>query len=154
MMYKANVGDFPLQDYPCKYWWVRYAVACTYLSEQFQKIWEPRLAELRKKYNFDGFCSQGVFNLKETLGSEKLLKLMGERKIWVYHNKRQVEVKNHDSELWRILDQYLREQAEISWMDCPYEEGQQSKCPFYEKEEFYADVSLEELRQRKGYELC
>jgi len=53
MVYKSNVGDFPLKVYPCKYWFVRYAVACTYLSDKQAELVRLYSAYLDKLYEED-----------------------------------------------------------------------------------------------------
>ena len=39
------------------------------------------------------------------------------------------------------------------WKDCEFENDDQSKCSHYKESEFYKNMSLEELRNRKGYEV-
>jgi len=159
-MYKSNVGDFPLLDHPCKYWWVRYAVACNYLTESFQKIWQKKLDETKEKYKVSHFCYQGIFNITKVGGGtkkqiQKRMKMFLNSKIIVtFQDKTEREIKpDIDEELYNILRQYIQQTENIQLIDCPYENNHQSKCPFYKPNEFYKDISLEELRKRKGYNI-
>lgn len=147
MVYKECVGDYPLLDYPCEHWWVRYGTGCTYLKNAQEAIWKQRLADLEKKYNYQGFSSTGSWKLYEVLSESNL----AESKIFVYqrqgNEQRKFEVTNICSELYQTLRVYL--QNKIEWGDCPYDHDHQSKCPFYKPN--YTNVPIEELRQRKGY---
>ena len=71
---KDSVENYPCKDIPCEYWWVRYATACTYLKEVFDKIWQPKLEEIKAKYGLVGFGYQGHFNFDDCDRSKKLLK--------------------------------------------------------------------------------
>ena len=152
MVYKTCIGDFPLLDYPCKYWWVRYGVACTYLKKQFDKMWSPKFKEIQEKYKFTGLSHKGKISLMDLKSDEDLEPFLN-LKIYVYDNKKQIEVTNTQSELYQFLIDYLREQEQVHWGDCPYEKNHQSKCPFYEKNDFYEKTSLTKLRERKGYDV-
>jgi len=143
-MYKANIGDYPLLDYPCEYWWVRYATACTYLSKAHEQLWKPRLDQLKKKYHFDNYSYSGSFDNSNYTD-------VSNQKIWIYKRNKQTEITDQTSEIWKTIEMIIT--TEVHWNDCPYEQEHQSVCPFYKKSEFYADKSLEELRTHKGYEL-
>jgi hypothetical protein len=134
---KSSVKDYPCKDVPCEYWWVRYAVACTYLSKAQDEIWQPKIEELQTKYNFSGYSYTGKFSLKDTKPTKKDAELYLKAKIWVFSTKqkRDIEVTNKFSELYRVIEQRL--QNNIEWYTCPYEMDKQSKCPFYKASEFY-----------------
>lgn len=146
MVYKESVGDYPLLDYPCEHWWVRYASGCTYLKNAQEAIWKQRLIDLEKKYNYQGWSHTGYWKLCEIAENEPK-----EAKIFVYQKRgneqKKIEVVNICSELYQTLRLYL--QDELNWGDCPYAFDHQSKCPFYKAN--YTTVPLEELRKRKGY---
>jgi len=139
MVYKANVGDFPLKAYPCKHWWVRYAVACTYFSDKQNEMVDAYREHI------------GLQDWDAHTGGE-------DRDIWVGGTDDEFKL-DHDSDLYKRIDAFIKRfDAEeggddVPWVDCPFENEDQSACPFYEKEEWYKDVSLEELRQRKGYDV-
>lgn len=148
MVYKDAIGEYPLLDYPCEYWWVRYGTGCTYLTDAQKKIWEPKLKEMQQKYNFWGYSYSGDWK------SDLLEQPNVVRRLFVFTKKSpkgQVEITNQLSELYKILEKII--EGEIAWGDCPYQMEHQSVCPFYKKNEFYASKSLEELRTYKGYEL-
>lgn len=152
-MYKSNVGDFPLKDYPCEYWWVRYAVACSFFTDSHQKIWRPKIDEMKNKHNFDGFSYRGTFDIRRARTKEGA-KAFLEAEIFIWKNGKQVKLNPiKDKELWDVLRAYIRTSERGELTDCPYEMDKQSKCPFYKQSEFYKDIPLEELRQRKGYNL-
>ena len=74
--------------------------------------------------------------------------------IVTFQDKTEREIKpDIDEELYNILRQYIQQTENIQLIDCPYENNHQSKCPFYKPNEFYKDISLEELRKRKGYNI-
>lgn len=140
-LYKSNIGDYPLAVHPCKYWWVRYAVACTYFSEQQDKLVEAyRVASnipLPPAYR-GNYENREIWSGRAT--DENLL--------------------NPESEDYKKLNELIRKYYahgeggdKIGWLDCPFENLDQSKCPFYEPSEFYKDKTLEELRQIKGYDV-
>jgi len=138
---KSNVSDYPCKDIPCEYWWVRYAVACTYLKQSFDKIWEPKLTELKEKYGITGFSYQGCFRLHDCGRSKKLMKVYMNRKIFISwkdgEDFKEKILTLDDGEIEQVLDQYIHQSEEVQWTDCPYEMEQQSKCPFYKPSEFY-----------------
>jgi len=126
-MYKSNIGDYPLKVHPCKWWFVRYAVACTRESELHDK-------EMWEKLREAGFTST----------------MYGVRKGDVtYWENKQEKLLDRESEAYKIIMEYTSSSPE--WVDCPYEDDDQSKCPHYEPSGFYKDVPLVELRKRKGY---
>ena len=128
-LYKSNIGDFPLKVYPCKWWWVRYAVACTRKSE----LYEEETEEIFEKAGIRLHSYRGDYSsLEITLNGEKM-KIDENHPVWKF-----------------IVD---REKGSPQWDDCPYEEGDQSECPNYIPSDWYKDKSLEELRKIKGYEL-
>ncbi len=141
---KAYVEDYPCKDIPCEYWWVRYAVACTYLKESHAKLWQPKMDELKEKYGVSLFASQGCFDYDKCLKNKKMFKLFTERRIiisWVNQygerQERAMTETSNDGELFTIFDKYLKEADKIEWTDCPYEQDKQSACPFYKGSEFY-----------------
>jgi len=140
-MYKSNIGDFPLKVHPCRYWWVRYAVACTYFQEQQDKLVES----YRKAMNIPDFSAYS--GSKENRKIYLRIQDLGEKELdpnseeYKKTNKFISTYSDHDSE------------ERISWLDCPFEELDQSQCPFYEPSEFYKDKPLEELRKHKGYDI-
>jgi len=154
-LYKYSIGNFPLKEHPCKYWWVRYSVSCTYLQEQFEKIWQQRLKELKQKHGFTSFSSRGIFNATKIRDEKSAKVYLEESKIWIrLTNKMEKELNpQKDKEIWETLCKYLSENEMIGWRHCPYQEDFQSKCPFYEPTEFYLFESLKKLRKRKGYEV-
>jgi hypothetical protein len=137
MSQKSNVGDFPCKDIPCEHWWVRYAVGCTYLSHAQEEIWKPRLEELQAKYQFNGYSHKGKFSLSDCKNTKKEIQAYLNAKIWVFSTKlkRDVEVTNHISELYHVLEHHIQNQ--VTWYDCPYQMDKQSKCPFYKESQFY-----------------
>lgn len=139
---KCNPWDYPLLDYPCKHWWVRYAVGCTLLKEEFDKIWEVKLKILKQKYKFNSYYTQGKFKSDDLDLNEK------QKIILILEDETEKEINIcDDTELWQML--YAHEYDSPEWIDCPYEHDHQSQCPFYEKEEGYAHVPLEKLRTGK-----
>ena len=141
--YKANVGDFPLKVHPCKYWWVRYAVACTYFNEQQEKLLKAYVIEA----NLPEITAYGG-------GSNN-------RRIWVneLQNMDDKDMVKQDTEEYKKLNDFITKyydhdgEERIGWFDCPFENLDQSKCPFYEPEPHYKDKPLEELKERKGYDV-
>ena len=140
-MYKANVGDFPLKVHPCKYWWVRYAVACTYFSDKQGEMTEAYREHIDLQ---DWAAHSGGYENRE---------------IWVGGTSDEFKLEP-GSELYKRINDFIRqfdsidnESNNVPWVDCPFEREDQSACPFYEVEEWYEDVPLEELRQRKGYDV-
>jgi hypothetical protein len=139
-MNKANIGDFPLKVHPCKYWWVRYAVACTYFQEQQEKLLKAYREEVKMP------------TLSAYSGSQE------NRKIYIHMDLSENPL-NPDSEEYKILNAFITKYEDhdsserIGWLDCPFEELDQSKCPFYEPEPYYKNMPLEELRTHKGYEV-
>ena len=130
-MYKSNVGDFPLKVHPCRWWWVRYAVACNRDTELHNKeMWEKL-----KSIGFEGSFS---YTTKR-----------GTLSVNYWEDKKEKELST-DSEAYKIILEYNNSPE---WIDCPYEDEDQSVCEHYEVSSFYAKYTLEELRQRKGYEL-
>ena len=142
-MYKSNVGDFPLKVHPCKYWWVRYAVSCTYFSDRQRELLEA----YTKHINLPQWSS--------CMGSYE------KRRIWVSDDDHESEYElDKQSEEYKKLNDFLRKYNDfdssgdqVGWVDCPFENEDQSACPFYEVEDFYKDIPLEELRQRKGHDV-
>ena len=140
-MYKSNVGDFPLRVYPCKYWWVRYAVACTYFSDLHDKMLN---AYIKYKGLPEDYAYQGAWD---------------KRRIWIYKDRQQIELDPESEEykayleITRINDNFDEQRKGVTWVDCPFQEEDQSACPFYEPEPNYKDIPLEELRERKGYDI-
>lgn len=157
MIYKENIGDYPLLDYPCEYWWVRYATGCTLLSDNFNKIWEKRINQLKEKYGEFHTSAQGRFSLAKCRTKKEIKTLLNSKIFIGFKNQCEEYVERiltpNDGELYEVLLQYWRESEEQNWIDCPFENEHQSTCPFYKKGRFYAENSLEELRERKGYEL-
>jgi len=139
-MYKSNIGDYPLTVHPCRYWWVRYAVSCTWFKEQQDKMIEAYKKEAK------------ILPLSAYQGNYE------NRKIWSGGRKDEClldpnsEEHKKLNELIRKYDDYDSDEY-IKWVDCPFQELDQSKCPFYESSEFYKDKSLEELREHKGYDI-
>lgn len=150
MVHKEQVGDYPLLDYPCKYWWVRYATACTFLSEQQDKLWEPKLKEMQEKYHFSGYSYSGPWG---DLAGHRAVFDYTDTTLRVYRlsDHKDILVTNRRSELWEILRQII--ESHQGWGDCPYQMEHQSKCPFYFVEESLKTIPLEELRKQKGYDL-
>jgi len=151
MVYKYGIGDFPLKVYPCKYWWVRYTVACTFFTEKLKELWKPRLEELKKQYGFSHFSWRGKFN-PQNCRTEEDFKALFKSEISIYKDGKEIKVEA-TSPLWNDLAEYIIAIESIGWIKCPYENDDQSKCPFYEPDPRYKDKSLEELRSRKGYEV-
>ncbi|MHA1863163.1 MAG: hypothetical protein ACTSWA_05285 [Candidatus Thorarchaeota archaeon] len=152
MIYKYNYGDFPLKVYPCKYWWVRYAVACTYFSELYDEL---RIAALKSKgyptgYAYSMYIPEELKEIAEEYPNSK--RLCTRYRIWVRRDGKEVEL-DEDSEMFKFIEQLIINGEDIHWIDCPFERDDQSKCPFYEPAEWTKDVPLEELRQRKGYDV-
>lgn len=144
MSQKSNVGDFPCKDIPCEHWWVRYAIACTYLKTAFDKIWQPKLEEIKSKYGLIGFGYQGHFNLEDCDRSKKLLKAYYNRRIIIEWKNSDGEFQQRamtndsgDDELFNALDDYIQESEKVQWRNCPYQMEKQSVCPFYKESEFY-----------------
>lgn len=140
-MYKSNIGDYPLKASPCRYWWVRYAVACTYFSEQQDKLVEA----YRVAANIPPLSAYSG-------GHEN-------RKIWSGGSSDEFLL-NPESDDYKKLKKLIRKYLDhgeggenIEWLDCPFQELDQSKCPFYEPSVFYKDKALEELREHKGYDI-
>lgn len=157
MIYKESVGDYPLLDYPCEHWWVRYGSGCTLTADMVNDIWQKRIDLLKEKYGEFHHSAQGLFSLEKAT-TKKLQKAFLNSKIFISftnpHGERVERILTpNDGELYEVLNQFWREQEEQGWIDCPFENLQQSMCPHYKKSKFYASVPLEELRQRKGYEL-
>jgi hypothetical protein len=151
MIYKEAIGD-----YPCEYWWVRYASACTLLKTQWERIWEPIIKELKEKYGIDSFAYQGIFHLGGL--TKKQLKVYLNSKIIIrfkncFDEMVETILLPDGNELYETLREYISQEEQIQWYDCPYQNDHQSKCPFYKVSRFYKDKPLEELRQHKGYEL-
>lgn len=150
-MYKSNVGDFPLQVHPCKYWWVRYAVACTFFSEKYQDL---QVAALKMRGLPEGFSYRKYIpdEFKELAKNSSDLRYIEQYEISVFdEDKKEYHQLDSDSEEHRFILSLLHDK--IRWVECPFENDDQSKCPFYSVEPHYKDMPLEELRQRKGYEL-
>jgi len=132
MVYKSNVGDFPLKVHPCEYWWVRYAVACVRNSELFNKKMYEKLKELEiENYSYTGKNS--------------------DPQITLYRKDQQPEKINRNSKFYDVVYHFINDAPE--WDDCQYENGDQSTCPNYSPSRFYKNTSIEELRQRKGYDV-
>lgn len=141
---KDSVENYPCKDTPCEYWWVRYATACTYLKESFDKIWLPKLEEIKQKYGIELFAYQGHFNYDDCTRNKKLLKAYLNRRIiitWLNtdgeRQERSMTENTNDGELFDVLDRYLQESEKVQWRDCPYQMERQSVCPFYKESEFY-----------------
>ena len=156
-MYKYGIGDFPLKVYPCKYWWVRYTVACTLLTETLNKLWKPKLDELMKKHNIVTIASRGIF---DPVSRALVCKVSGSdvKNEIIVHIKTQKGVTKkvvtpRDKELYEVLEAYIMDCERTHWVTCPYQYDDQSKCPFYEPDPDYKEYSLEELRTWKGYEV-
>jgi hypothetical protein len=141
---KDSVENYPCKDIPCEYWWVRYATTCTYLKEAFDKIWQPKIDEIKAKYGLLGFGCQGHFIYDDCARNKKLFKAYLNRKIIISwkdadgncHERAMTEQTN-DDELFNELDQYIQESEKVQWRDCPYQMEKQSVCPFYKASEFY-----------------
>ena len=142
-MYRARIGDFPLIVHPCKYWWVGLAVACTHETTKYDEKWEQIHDKLKEQFNFTGY---GLRPVKIGSGEKEII--VREFFVILDDNSRET-VK--DPELLIILNKY--ENGRPKWNACPYEKGDQSKCPFYVPELSYLAIPLEELRQRKGHEI-
>ena len=141
MTYKSNIGDYPLKVHPCRYWWVRYAVACTYFQEQQDKLIKAyqEEVEIPKFSAYSGsHGNRKIYLRSEDIGEKEL---DPESEEYKKSNNFISTYSDHDSE------------ERIGWLDCPFEELDQSKCPFYEPSKFYKDMPLEELRKRKGYDV-
>jgi hypothetical protein len=157
---KSSVTDYPCKDVPCEYWWVRYAVACTYLKEAHDKIWQPKIKEIKAKYGLISFSYQGHFNFEDCCRSKKLLKAYETRKIIITWkdsegNCQERAMTNYsgDDELFIELDNYIQESEKVQWQNCPYEMDKQSKCPFYKVSEFYKQrfmLNAQEKSQEPG----
>lgn len=133
---KDSVENYPCKDVPCEYWWVRYATGCTYFTNAFDKMWQPKLYQMRQKYHFEMFSHRGIFKIRKDTVKE--YKEFGKRKIWIcVKGKGEIEITNQYSELWQVLDRYIQEQEEMKMMDCIYQKEKQSVCPFYKASEFY-----------------
>lgn len=132
MVYKSSVGDFPLKVHPCKYWWVRYAVACVRTSELYDRQKWKTLKEM------------GLTSGYSRSGSKK------DPTIRIYRDGTDEELER-GSELYKIIHDTIRDQPK--WEDCPFENESQSDCAFYEVSPFYEKIPLEELRQRSGYDI-
>jgi len=132
MIYKSNVGDFPLKVRPCEYWWVRYAVACVRDSELFNKKMFEKLREL----GIDSYSYSWKKN---------------DPQITLYRKDQPVEKIDRTSEFYNTIYNFINNSPE--WGDCPYENGNQSECPNYSPSRFYKDTPLEELRERRGYDV-
>jgi hypothetical protein len=162
-MTKSDISDFPLLDYPCEHWFVRYAVSCEYPQKIFDEIWEKKLESIKKKYNFDSFCYSGCFSfskISEHYANAKTQKEKDDIIKRYMNSKILITVKEGDkfiekevdkaSDLWSALSSYLKEQEEFhGWIDCPYQNEHQSQCPFYKPSKFYVGTPLEELRKRR-----
>ena len=140
-MYKSNIGDYPLKVHPCRYWWVRYAVACTYFQEQQEKLIKiyREEAEIPEFSAYSGSKEDRKIYLRSKDLGEK--ELDPESEEYKKINNFITIYRDHDSE------------ERIGWIDCPFEQFDQSKCPFYEISEFYKDKPLEELRKHKRYDV-
>jgi hypothetical protein len=157
MVYKENVGDYPLLDYPCEHWWVRYATACTYTKDIFDKIWQTRIDQLKIKYGDFHHSAQGIFSLPKCRSKKEIKIYLNSKIFFSFKNPHGENMERiltpNDGELYEVLRRYWQESEEQGWIDCPFENEHQSTCPFYTESQFYAKTPLEELRQRKGYEL-
>jgi hypothetical protein len=141
---KDSVTNYPCKDIPCEYWWVRYATACTYLKEAFDKIWQPKLEEIKAKYGVELFSYCGNFNFNDCDNSKKNLKAYLNRQITIeWKNtdgemqRRSMTEDTNDEPLFGELDHYLQESEKVQWRTCPYQKEKQSVCPFYKASEFY-----------------
>jgi len=146
---KNSVRDYPCKDVPCKFWWVRYAVSCTYLSHAQQMIWQPKIEEMENKYHFASYAYSGPWKIN----SDNLTDY-SKVKIWVLSAKvkKQVEVTNQLSDLWRVLSSAIENQ--VGWGDCPYQMERQSICPFYEANEFYKQqAQTNETKEKQKQEV-
>ena len=149
-MHKTGIGDYPLKDYPCEHWWVRYSTSCTLLADTYKKVWEPKIKELLKKHNVTYNGHKGIFKLKDCHNKEDMEAYM-EREIIITKNGEEIRLREDDknlSDLFDTMSEYVSRQP--GWTNCPYQNDKQSKCPFYEKDEHYGDTPLKELRTLKG----
>ena len=88
LMYKSNIGDYPLTVHPCKYWWVRYGVACTYFSNLYDKLEKAALESksIPTGYSYRKFIPEELKDLaKNGLGRETCT----EYEISLFENLRQ-----------------------------------------------------------------
>jgi len=112
-MYKYGVGDFPLKVYPCKYWWVRYAVGCTLLTETLNKLWKPKLDELRKKHNIVTIASRGIFDPISRALVHKVSRSDVKNEIIVHVKTKNGVIEKvvtpRDKELYEVLEAYIME---------------------------------------------
>ena len=140
-MYKSSIGDYPLKVHPCKYWFVRYAVACTYFTDK-----QAEMIDAYRKHI-------GLPQYRAYAGS------YDDREIWL-NGVEEKDKLDPESELYKRINVFIRDYEDpldnnekIQWINCPFQEHDQSACPFYEPDPFYKDVPLEKLREMKGYEV-
>jgi hypothetical protein len=78
------------------------------------------------------------------------------REIWVGGTDDKYLL-DRESELYEKINKFIewgdKLDEDVKWTDCPFEQHDQSACPFYEREPFYEDIPLEELRERSGYDV-
>lgn len=132
---KSNVSDFPCKDIPCEHWWVRYAVACTYLQKQYDAIWKPKLDETLQSLSAKGWGSKGCFDFRRVGTNKKRLQAFLDAEVILNLNDGSEKVLKGGDEGFDVFASYLKDNVE--WKDCPYQLEQQSKCPFYKASEFY-----------------
>jgi len=152
-MKKYHISEFPLKVKPCKYWWVRYANACTYISEQVNELmWKvikklyPKAVALISKPKTLKVDDITDTNLKYLILPYKRFTVGDETVVRIPYvivkdgdETQEIEITNP------LLLEIIKTSNQVRWCDCPYL-ADQSKCPFYEEDEWYSKYSLYDLR--------